>query len=80
LVDRANGGDAVHDVGPASIGPDRQPAADDLAERRQVGLDPEPLLSPSISDTEPGHHLIHDEHRSVFGTQVADRFQEPRLG
>src|SRR5256885_7427083 len=42
----------AHDVGPAAEGADRQAAADDLAERRQIGPDAEPLLRPAPPDPE----------------------------
>ena len=41
LKDFAGRQDVLHDVGAAAVGADRQAAADDFAERRQVGLDAE---------------------------------------
>ena len=56
----------VHDLGAAAVGPDGQAAADDLAERRQVGLDAQPLLRPAIGHAEAGHHFVADQQRAVL--------------
>ena len=50
---------------------DRQSPADDLPERRQVGNDPEPLLSAAGADPEAGDDLIEDQQRAVRVGQLA---------
>ena len=61
----------VHDVGPAAVGADRQAAADDLAQRRQIGLDAEQLLRAAVGDAEAGHHFVADQQRAVLLRQFA---------
>ena len=65
LVDRPGRRDLLHQVAPAAVGADRQAAADDLAERRQVGRDAEPLLRAAARHAEAGHHLVEDQQRAV---------------
>ena len=60
LVDGPDGRDEVHEVGPAAVGADRHPAADDLAEDRQVGADAVAALGAAGADPEPGDHLVED--------------------
>src|SRR5512143_2697657 len=57
LVDRALGRDLGQEVGPSAVGAHRQPGADDLSERREVGPDAVPLLRSAPRDAEARHHL-----------------------
>src|SRR5207253_9719924 len=54
----------AHDVGPATEGADGQAAADDLAERREVGPDAEPLLRPAPRNPERDD-LVEDQNDPV---------------
>ncbi len=58
--------------------PTRQPAADDLAERREVALDAVALGGPAEADAEAGDHLVEDQegpHPIALGAQA---LEEPR--
>ena len=48
----------------AAEGRERQAAADDLAEDRQVGRDAVALLRAAARDAEAGDHLVEDEQRA----------------
>ena len=65
LIDGAGGRDLLHDVAPAAVGADGQAAADDLAERGEVGRDAVELLRAAAREAEAGHHLVEDEQRAV---------------
>ena len=65
LVDGSAGRDVTHDVAPAAIGGDREPAADHFAQRGEVGLDVVELLSAAGRHAEAGHHLVEDQQRIV---------------
>ena len=45
----------------AAVGPDGQPAADDLAERRQIGPHAEQRLRSAVGHAEAGHHFVEDQ-------------------
>ena len=79
LVDRTRRRDEVHQVGPAAVCTDRHPAADDLAERRQVGRDAEPRLRPAEPEPEAGDDLVEDEQGAVGAGRLAEVLEEPRL-
>ena len=70
----------VHDVGPAAVRPDRQTAADDLSQRRQIGPNAEQLLRPAISHAEAGDHFVENQQRPVVLGQPPGGLQkfEPR--
>ena len=76
LVHRARRGDLCHQLSPAAIGANRQTAADDLAQRREVGRHAIALLSAASRHTEPGHHLVEDQERAVGGGELAQVLQE----
>ena len=59
-------------------GPDRQPAADDLAEGREVGADALAFLDPAGCDAEAGHDLIEDQHAAVARGQLAQAGEKSR--
>ena len=61
LVHGPERGERRHDLGAAAEGADRQAAADDLAEARQVGGDAEQRLRAAPGDPEPGDHLVEDQ-------------------
>ena len=72
LVDAAQRGNAVHDVGPAAKGADRHATADHLAQRGQVRLDAVQRLRTAQCHAETGHHFVVDQHAAVLlrqGTQ-----------
>ena len=78
LVDRAGRRDLAHDVRAAAVGADRQPAADHLAERGQVGPDAVALLRAAEGDAEAGHHLVEDQQRAVPRRDLAQRLRDTR--
>ncbi len=76
LIDRPGRGDHVHEVGAAAVSPDGQPAADDLAERRQIGPDAVKLLRPAARGAETGHDLVEDQQRAVRRGDLAKPGEE----
>ena len=56
-----SGRELVHHVGPAADRGEREPAADDLAEDRQVRVEPEADLRAAEAEPEPGDDLVEDE-------------------
>ena len=72
MEDFAVGGKLRHNLGASAESADGQAAADDLAQRRQVGADAEPFLRSSAGDAKAGHHFIENQQRIV---SVADRAQ-----
>ena len=79
LVDGAVGGDVGHQVGPAAVGPDREPAAEDLPEARQVGPDLEELLRAPLRQAEAGDHLVEEEERALPVGDLPEPLEEARL-
>ena len=57
-----------------------RPAADDLAEDRQVGQDAEALLGAAARDAEAGDHLVEDEQRAGGVAERAERLEEAGRG
>ena len=80
LVDGTDRRDEVHEVGPAAVGADRHAAADDLAERREVGPDAEARLGAAGTDAEAGDHLVEDEQRAVGPGRLAEVLRKPATG
>ena len=68
-----SGASSVHDVGAAADRGEREAAADDLAEDREVGRDAEPALRAAGPDAEAGDHLVEHEERAVRGRSGARR-------
>ena len=66
----------IHDVAPAAEGADRQAAADDLPERREIGPDPEPLLGAAPRGPERDH-LVEDQYNIMSLGDLAQTRQEP---
>ena len=78
LVDRAGRSHELHEVSPATVRADRHPPADDLAERREIGSDPEAGLGTAGTYPEAGDHLIEDEHGAVRTSRLAKMLKEAR--
>ena len=66
----------VHDVGPAAVGTDRHAAADDLAQRGQVGSDAEQRLGTTQGHAKAGHDFVEDQQGSAVVRQLAQRPQK----
>ena len=78
LVHGPGGRDELHDLAPAAVGADRQPAADHLPERRQIRRDPVERLRAARVHAEAGHDLVEDEQRAVRGGELAQPLEEAR--
>ena len=55
-----------HDVGAAGDGGQRKAAADDLAQRAEVGRDAVVFLRAAIGEAEAGHDLVEDQRDAVL--------------
>src|SRR5918998_1617551 len=64
LVDRAGGGDEVHDLPPPTIRPARESAAHNLPQGREVRRHAEALLGATPRQPEAGHDLVEDQERA----------------
>ena len=80
LVDAARRGEEFHDFPLAAKGPDRQTAADDLAERGQVGSNAVQFLGAAVGHPESGHDLIENEDDPFPVAEVAQPFEETLPG
>ena len=80
LVDGAERGEILHDVGSSAEGSAGQTAADDLAEGGEVGLDGVDLLGATEGETEAGHDLVEDQESAVLGGEVAEALEVARVG
>ena len=78
LVDRTERRELLHDVATAAEGADRHAAADDLAERGEIGPHAVELLSAAERDAKSGHDLVEDQHRAGAIAFAAQGFQETR--
>lgn len=58
----------------------RQPAADDLAERRQIGPHAERRLRAAEGHAKSADDLIEDQQRAMLACQRAEAREEPRIG
>ncbi len=79
LIHGAGRCDELHDLAPAAVRADREPAADHLAECRQVGLDAVQRLRAAGMHAEAGHHLVEDQQRAVRGGERAQALEEALL-
>jgi hypothetical protein len=70
-------GEHVHDVGPTAERPDREPAADDLAERREVGGDAVVALGPGRAQPQTGDDLVEHEQGADAVALGAEPREEP---
>ena len=80
LVDGADRGEHVHDVGASTEGCRGHTAGDDLAEGGEVAghaVDPEPALA---RGTEAGHHLVDDEQSTIGVGDLLERGVEAVVG
>ena len=76
-----SGASSSMSVGGAADRGEREPAADDLAEDREVGRDAEVALRAGRADAEAGDHLVEDEERAVRAcTGGAGRRGSRRVG
>ena len=80
LVDVAGRRKPFHHVGPAAEGREREAAAHDLPQDRQVRRDAEALLRTAARDAEARDHLVEDEQRARGVRQRAERVEEAGLG
>jgi hypothetical protein len=79
LVDGARGRELVHELGGPAERRERQPAARDLAQDRQVGPDAVQLLRAAPGNAEAGDHLVEDEQGAGGGAERAQRLEEAGL-
>ena len=80
LIDRPERRDALHQVLPAAIGGYGQAAADDFAERGQIGLDAEMSLRAAVAKPKAGDHLVENQQRAVAPREASQSFEESRRG
>ena len=59
------GREVPHDVAPARDRGEREAAADDLAERGEVGHDAVVLLGAAVGEAEAGDDLVEDQRHAV---------------
>ena len=78
LIDGPVRRDQVHQIRPPAVRAHRQPAADDLAEARQVRADAERVAcAPPGADAEARDHLVEDQHdRRRASHRFAQALQE----
>ena len=76
LVDRAQRRQLLHDFRAPSKSADGQPTADDLAERREIGLNAKQFLGPAARHPEASHHFIEDQQRAIFSALVAQSLEK----
>ena len=79
LVDVADRREPLHQLGATAERREREAAADDLAEDRQVGPHAVQLLRPAARDPEAGDHLVEDEQRARRVAERAQRLEEAGL-
>ena len=61
LVDRSEGRDLLHDLASSTVCPNRQPAAQDLAQAGQVWRDAIAFLGATAGDAEAGDDFVEDQ-------------------
>ena len=71
LVHRAVRGKLIHDLGATGKAANGETAANDLAERAQVGHDAVTLLRTAKGNAETGDNLVEDQKRAELIAQVA---------
>ena len=59
--------------------PTGKPAADDFAQRGQIGHDSVNFLRAAARDAKTGHHFIEDQERAVLRAFVAQRLEKTWL-
>jgi hypothetical protein len=80
LIDGPERRDPLHDVAASAVRADRQTAADDLAERGQVGRNAEALLRAAIRQPKAGHDFVEHQQRAVRLGQLARKLQKSGRG
>ena len=71
LINRPTRRQQLHDIRATAKCADRQPAADNLAERRQVSADAVQFLRPTARHAKPADHFIKNQQRPVVLRQFA---------
>ena len=61
LIHRAERRDHVHDFRSSAVSANRQSAADDFSQGREIRLDAVQLLRAAVRDAETGHDFVEDE-------------------
>ena len=74
---RAQRRQRLHDLAASTDGADRQPAADDLAERGQVGRHVVHGLRTAVTEAEAGDDLVEHQQRADAVALGAQALQEP---
>ena len=75
LIDGPERRELVHDVGAAAERRGRQAAADDLADRREIGRDAVARLGAAERDPKAGHDLVEDQDGAVRRAQRAQALE-----
>ena len=75
LIDGAERGEMIHDLGAASECPDGEASSDDLSQGGEVGSNSVNFLSASGGKAESGHDLVEDEQGAMLATELLDRLQ-----
>ena len=76
LVDGSARSELLHDLGAPAEGGERQAAADDLAEHRQVRQHAEALLRTAARHPEARDHLVEDEQRAGRIAKLPQRLEK----
>ena len=79
LIDRPRRRHEPHQIFAAAVRADRQPAADDLSQGRQIRDDAAPCLRAARSDAKTGDHFVEHQHDPVSRADVAQALQKARL-
>ena len=80
LVNGSQGRELLHDVAPSAERAHRHAAADDFAERGEVGTYSVKCLRAAQGDAKPGHHLVEYQQRADPIAFLAQRPEEARRG
>jgi hypothetical protein len=65
-------------LGAAAVGRDGQAAADNFAERGEVGFDVEKLLRRSVVQTKAGDDFVDDQQRAILFRDLAQPREKTR--
>ena len=68
-----------HDLPSSAVRADRQSAADDLSERRQIGINAVQFLRAPGREPESGHDFVKDQHDPFVRAELPQPFEESRL-
>ena len=78
LVHGASWRHGLHDISPAAVCTHWEPAANDLAERRDVWCDAKVRLSTALGDPEASHDLIEAEQGTLLRGNLSESLQPRR--